>query len=429
MSRSALLVAIAAGPLVAHSVATAMDAYAEASGVPGGAAALTQALSPLDGFVAPMFGAYAVLATLLLPFVAIRAVSAEQESGAHTLMLQGPFRVPALVMVKFAALMIVWLALWIPGAVGLAFWTAAGGHLGVAETVGVLAGHALRGAFVIALGIAAAAVSESGASAAVVALGVTLGGWALDFAATVHGGWVAALAQFTPDAALRTFEHGDVQLRVVAVTVVVVGALLVLAMLWLDPARSRGARWALAAAAMAGAVALGTPAAMLRATWDVSEDRRNSFSLADTRALATITAPVHVLVYLGPEDPRRTDLDRHVLRKLARVLPHFDVEYAAQTRTGLFEGAGSHYGEVWYQVGAARELNRSSAEPIVLETVYRLAGVAQPTAEPNDYPGYPLRVRAGWWQLAMLGGLWPLLVLAAWLALRRSGVHDNSSIS
>ncbi len=428
MSRSALLVAIAAGPLVAHSFATAMDAYVEVSGVPGGAAALTQALSPLDGFVSPTFGAYAVLATLLFPFVAIRSVSADKESGAHALTIQGPFGLGGIVAAKFVALMAAWLWLWLPGLFALGFWVSRGGHLDATETAWVLAGHAVRGAVVIALGLAAAAVSESGASAAVLALAVTLGGWALDFAATVQGGWVAALAQFTPDAALRTFEHGDVQLRVIGVSGVVVAAFVLLAITWLEPARSRRGRFALLAAGVVGAALLVVPAAALKRAWDVTEDRRNSFSRADERALSTISEPVHVIAYLGPEDPRRTDLDHNVLRKLARVLPHFDVEYAAQTRTGLFEGAGSHYGEVWYEVGGKRELNRSSSTPIVLETIYRLAGVAQPAAEENAYPGYPLRTPASGWQVWLLAVGWPVLVLAAWLAYRRSGrIFSQSS--
>jgi ABC-type transport system involved in multi-copper enzyme maturation permease subunit len=175
-SRAALFVALAAGPLVAHGYSTAMDAFAEASGVPGGPAALTQQLSPLDGFVSPTLGAYALLATLLFPFVAIRSVSAEKESGAHILTLQGAPRVPAIVMSKFVALLLVWVVLWVPGTLALAFWSGAGGHLAGPETVGVLFGHFARGAFVAALGICCAAAAESGASAAVLALAVTLGG-------------------------------------------------------------------------------------------------------------------------------------------------------------------------------------------------------------------------------------------------------------
>ena len=133
-----------------------------------------------------------------------------------------------------------------------------------------------------------------------------------------------------------------------------------------------------------------------------------------------MTAPVHVTVYLGPEDPRRADLERSVLRKLRRALPTATITYAAQSATGLFEGPGSKYGEVWYEVGDRREMNRSSVEAIALATVYHLAGRVEPARGESSYPGYPLRVRASWWQLLTLAVVWPLVVLGGWLAFRRA---------
>lgn len=418
-SRAFLLVAVVTGPLVAHGFATAISTYAEVSGVPGGPAALTQALSPLDGFVSPALGAYALVATLLFPFLAIRSVSADKESGAHLLALQGRFRLTTIVRSKVVATMLVWCLLLVPGLVALALWRALGGHLAFTETAWVLGGHVLRGAFVVALGIAAAALTDSSASAAVVALGVTLGGWALDFAATVQGGMVANIAQFTPDSALRGFEQGYIQLRVILVTLVVIIALLTIGIVWLEPARRNSRRLTMGVATLAGMILLATFATRLPQSWDASEDRRNSFSIADEHALATISAPVRVEAYLGPEDPRRADLERNVFRKLRRSVRDFDVIYSAQTRTGLFEGPGSHYGEVWYSVGDQRELNRSSVEPIVLETIYRLAGTAEPSRADGAYPGYPLREQAPRWQVLLLAAGWPLLVISSWLALRR----------
>ena len=418
-SRALLFVAMAVGPLVAQAFATAMDSYAEASGVPGGAAALTQALSPLDGFVAPLFGAYAVAATLLFPFVAIRAVSAEKESGAHALMLQGRWHPIQLVNAKFSALLLVWVALWIPGLVALAWWRAAGGHLAAAETIGVLVGHLCRGAFVAGLGIACGAIAESAASAAVIALAVTLGAWALDFAAAVRGGLAESLAQFTPDAALRTFEHGDVQLRVLVVTALVVTTLTFVGVVLLEPARSRALRWTILIVLVVETAATVAPAATLRRSWDLSEDQRNSLDPADARALAALAAPLTVTVHLGPEDPRRADLERSVLRKLRRVVPVMRVEYPAQSGTGLFAGGGAGYGEVWYDLGGKRAMNRSSAETTVLATIYELAGVPEPQRGESAYPGYPLRARAAAWQVIVLAAGWPLAVLAGWLAFRR----------
>src|SRR5262245_49428198 len=85
------------GLLVGQSFITAVNLYAEASGIGGGAAALAQGLSPLDGILVPTFGAYDLALTLLFPFVAIRMFAAEKESGAWKLLLQFPQRLSGLV--------------------------------------------------------------------------------------------------------------------------------------------------------------------------------------------------------------------------------------------------------------------------------------------------------------------------------------------
>src|ERR1700722_9171318 len=87
-SRAYWLLLIMIGPLVGHAFITAVDTYAEASGIGGGPSALAQGLSPLDGIFVPALGAYDLAVTLLFPFVAIRMISGERESGAWKLMLQ-----------------------------------------------------------------------------------------------------------------------------------------------------------------------------------------------------------------------------------------------------------------------------------------------------------------------------------------------------
>ena len=89
-SRAYWLLLLLIGPLVGQAFITAVESYAEASGRGGQPAALAQGLSPLDGILVPTFGAYDLAVTLLFPFVAIRLISAEKESGALKLMLQSP---------------------------------------------------------------------------------------------------------------------------------------------------------------------------------------------------------------------------------------------------------------------------------------------------------------------------------------------------
>lgn len=397
-SRAYWLLLLMIGPLVGHSFITAVDLYAEASGIGGGPAALSQGLTPLDGILVPTFGAYDLAVTLLFPFVAIRLISAEKESGATKLLLQFPSRLPTSVAVKALVLLLGWMVAWVPGLVAVALWKSYGGHLYAPETLNLLFGHLLRVALSVGVAVAAASIAESAASAAIATLGFTVGTWALDFIGAGRGGWTQELAAYTPTAALRVFEQGLLRLSTMVVITVLSIAGFALAAVWLHTGRTWRYRFiatsvvmiTLAAGAMAGAA--------LRSSLDLSENRRNSFPPADEAALRQIKEPLKVTVFLSAEDPRLTDLERSILSKLQRILPRVDVDYAASSRTGLFEGAEEHYGEIWYEMGGRRVMNRSTTEPIVLEQLYELAEVKQPARaeemNENDFPGYPLPARA-----------------------------------
>jgi ABC-2 type transport system permease protein len=415
-SRAWWLLLLMMGPLAGHAFITAMNLYAEASGIGGGPAALAQGLSPLDGILVPTFGAYDLAVTLLFPFVAIRLVSAEKDSGALKLMLQAPVGLSTMLIAKGVALLIGWLVAWIPGLLALVLWKIYGGSFYAPEVLNLLLGHLLRVILSSGVAVAAAAIANGAASAAIVTLGFTVGTWALDFMAAGRGGILQKLAAYTPTAALRFFEQGQLRLSTVIVEVLLGVAGFVLAAVWLPTGRTL--RWRLVLSASTAAIlAVAVWAGSLpRASWDLSENRRNSFSLAAEAALRQIRSPLHVTIFLAAEDPRLMDLDRNILSKLQRILPRgVDVDYAAHTRAGLFESQGDHYGEVWYELGGRKVMSRSTTEPIVLDTLYQLAQLQPPaSSEGSGYSGHPLPASpsgAAW----IFYGLWPLAVaLAAW---------------
>src|SRR4051812_44688317 len=182
-SRSYWLLLLVVGALVGHALMTSAQIYAEASGSGGGPAALSQGLSPLEGIVVPVLGAYDLAATLLFPFVVIRLFASEKQTGSLALSLQMPASFNVVVAAKGVALVIAWIVAGAAGALALLMWRAIGGHLYAPETMTVVLGHLLRGVLTIGVGAAAAALSVSAASAAIVALTVTLGTWALDYVA------------------------------------------------------------------------------------------------------------------------------------------------------------------------------------------------------------------------------------------------------
>ena len=418
-SRSFWLLVLMVGLLVGHAFVNSLEIYNEASGAGGGPAALAQGLTPLEGIVVPTFGAYDLAATLLFPFVVIRLVAGEKQSGELALTLQSPAPLSVAVLAKAIALMIGWIVCGLAGAIALIVWRAIGGHLGAVETFGVVIGHLLRGALTIGVGAAAGAVAASPSSAAIVALAITLGTWALDYVAAARGGALAILAEYTPSAALRVFERGEFRMSTVLVVLTLVAAGLAIATVWLREGDPIGRRVARLATVVVASAALCVGFNRVRASWDVSENRRNSFPAADETALRAIDKPLSVTVYLAAEDPRLVDLERGVLSKLRRTMRDVRITFASSGRTGLFANGADHYGEIWYELGGRREMSRSTTEPIVLETIYQLAGRTAPApVDDVAYSGYPLKrgAPAAPW-IFFIG--WPVVVLAAWLWSRR----------
>ena len=412
-----LLVVI--GPLTGQAFRSAVSIFAEASGANGQAAALPQEMTPLDGIFVPAFGGFDLAVTLLLPFVAIRLIAHEKENGTSKLMSQFPFGVTTRIIAKIIALCAGWAIAWGTGLIAIALWKSYGGHIYWPETLSLILGHWLRMLLSAGIGMAAAALTESAASAAIVTLTFTLGTWALDFLAQGRGGWIQELAAFTPTSALRYFEQGLVRSQTIIGLLAFAACGFVITGIWLPSGRRLLTKVLLSLACLALAFLMVYLSAAHPYSWDVSENLRNSFPAADETALRKLGGKLQISVNLAAEDPRLMDYERSVLTKLRRVRPELRVEYTAGTRTGLFEGADEHYGEIWYELNGRRVMNRSTTVPIVIQQLYELAGTTapEPINEPV-YPGFPLAASprfSGW----IFYVIWPALVCATWLLRRR----------
>ncbi|HXD32826.1 MAG TPA: hypothetical protein VN643_17010 [Pyrinomonadaceae bacterium] len=418
-SRSFWLLLLLIGPLVGHGFITAVNLYGEASGAGGGPAALSQGLTPLDGILTPTFGAYDLAAMFLFPFVAIRLISAEKQSGGLKLLLQLPGSLASKIFTKGLVFIGGWLLSLGPALIALGLWKSYSGHLYAPETLTLITGHLLRAFLSGGIAFAAAAITESAASAAIVTLGVTVGTWALDFIASARGGWLQELASYTPTAVLRFFEQGLLRLNTVVVILALSAAGFAIAVVWLNTGRTWRFRAAATAVIVVMIAMVMLAASKVRPSWDFSENRRNSFSTEDETALKKIAHPLKITVFLAAEDPRLNDFEQNVLRKLRRNLAQLDVEYAASGRTGLFAGADDHYGELWYEMDGQKVIERSIIEEVVLEQVYQLAKVTPPARRTdNEFSGYPLAASPKF-AAGIFYGLWPLLIIVAWWLSRR----------
>jgi hypothetical protein len=408
------------GPLVGIGFIRAVSTYAELSGAGGTSVGTGEAFSPLVGIWAPTFSAYELVAAFLLPFVAIRLVSGDRQSGALVLEQQHRLSSVARVGAKALVLFAGWVIASLGAVVALALWIGYGGSAYAPEIGAVALGHLLNAGLTIALAASMAAVAEHPATAAILTLAVTVGTWIVSFAAAVHGGVWERLAGYTPPVMVAAFQHGLVRVDVVLAAALLIAAGLGFAAVWLRTGESVRDRVIESLAVTGAAALLIFASTFATASFDLSESRGNSFARADEEALGRIRSPLRVEVHLAPEDPRRYDLERQTLRKLRRALPLLTVTYVSSTSTGLFEQASGNYGEIFYDLGGRRASNRATAPDEVLDTIYALADV-QPAATADDevFRGHPLAHEPAGAALAFYGA-WPALVgAAAYLTSRR----------
>src|ERR1700737_3991326 len=184
-------------PLVGYSFFQAVSLYGEASTAGLHSPVLANTPPPLDGILVPTLGAFYVAVTLLFPFVAIRALGQEKESGALRLLIQLPYRSPTLITAKLAAVLAAWVLSSIPALSALAIWGMLGGHFSAPETLNLLFGHLLYGLLVGAIALFAASISESAATAAIVTLAFTIGSWVLDFTVAGRPGLLAWISRLS----------------------------------------------------------------------------------------------------------------------------------------------------------------------------------------------------------------------------------------
>src|SRR3954469_21074482 len=111
-------------PLVGYSFFQAVSLYGEASTAALQSPVLAVSLSPLDGILVPTLGAFYVAVTLLFPFVAIRTLGREKETGTLRMLVQLPYRTSTLVLAKAAAIAMAWWLASLPALCALLIWIA-----------------------------------------------------------------------------------------------------------------------------------------------------------------------------------------------------------------------------------------------------------------------------------------------------------------
>ncbi|MBI1876961.1 MAG: ABC transporter permease subunit [Chloroflexi bacterium] len=413
-------------PLVGYGFIQAVNLFSQASVTALQFPELARGMTPLDGIFVPTFGAFYLAVTLLFPFVAIRLIGNEKQSGSLKLLLQLPMGLSRVVAIKVAALAVAWLLALTPGLSALVIWLGLGGHGYGPELLNLLLGHALYTLAITAISFFAAAVTESAATAAIVALAFTIGSWVLDFAASGQTGWVQSLSSLSLTAALRVFERGLFASPQLFQLLILSLSLLALTVVWLPTGDPLPRKLKFSAAIIAVTGGLLFLSAQFSFYVDVSENRRNSFNPADEQALKQMIEPLHITIYMTPDDPRLQELERNVLSKLRHTVPNLTITYADTGQTGLFGATNDdRYGLIVYEYASKTEESRSNSPREILPILHQLAGQSVTPTTVAAYPGYPLVTDAAYTQIWFYLLLPALFGLSWWLSQRTPKLEMN----
>ena len=290
-SRALWLLLLIIGPPVGHGFITAVDTYAEASGIAGGPAALAQGSARSTASWSPPSEPTTSPSRSSSPSSPSAWSPPRRASGAWKLMLQSPASVRTMLAAKGCSLLAGWTIAWLPGLLALVLWKLYGGALYAPEvaqppaSVTCSASCSRSG-----IAVAAAAIANSAASAAIVTLGFTVGTWVLRVlvAGAAAGSRNSHPIRPKPPCASS---NSDTSASTPPRSPPARARRIYFAAIWLREGHAIRTPSSRSTAAFAAFTVAIYAASLPRPALDLSENRRNSFSAADETALRPIRDP------------------------------------------------------------------------------------------------------------------------------------------
>lgn len=377
--------------VVGHSFVLATDLFSAVSrSVDAGM--MTRGLEPLLGIVRPTLGGAGFCLTVLGPVLAVRSLAIERERRTLHSLLLSEGSVERVLFTKLAATGLgLSLVVCLPAVIWMIGWWSLGGHLALSETTVAFLGVVLHLGVMATWGIAAAAWTQSSASAIGVAMVLSLGSWVLDGASELAAlGWLASISRWSLSPHLEGLQRGFVLWADVGWLIGLCIISLLIAWVGLQPARST--RWravTVGVVVLLGLSALGW-VERIKGGIDCSEARRGSLPEATAAALSGIDEPIAIEVWLDRDDGRRAHLERDALLRLRLAIPglriRFPLDRGAEAALAIRD---DDYGLLVVRVGTKALSTRSTARRELSTLMLEAAGRPVPPWQDAHYPGFP----------------------------------------
>lgn len=395
--------------------------FGEASRSARGAPGLLAGINPFDGVFVPTFGSFYLVQTLLLPFVTVGIFASEKESGARKLNFLAPWSQFAGVLSHFFVFLTVWSVIFALPLSTLVVWKVSGGHLFLPETMNLILGHFLYCLVIFGISYFATAVTDSGASAAIVVLGFTLGSWILDFVAPAQTGWLLELSTLSLTSQIRSFESGLLDLGVLLRMILLSSALVYIGKCVSEPGLRGLRKFVRVFTVFLVCAGIFVLIPRQKFSFDLTEDQRHSFDRPSERALGSFPDILELRIGLSPDDSRFKDFNRSILSPLIRSVPRLKYEFDTHTKVmnSIKSDGNDSYGIITYSYRGRTDQSRSTSPEEVLPIIFGLASQKVESPPEAPYHGYPLEMDNSLAKLFYYA-LFPLGALIAFGFFRRN---------
>lgn len=378
--------------VIGFSFQQAITLFAEASRSAQGSPGLLAGINPYDGIFVPTLGSFYLIQTLIFPFLTVGLFAKEKESGAKKLNYLLPsFHLEEILSHGFVFLTL-WMIVFLISLLSLIIWHFNGGHIYYPEVLNLILGHFLYAVVIFSISKFAATITESGANAAIIVLGFTLGSWVLDFMAPAQTGWLKEITSLSLTAQIRSFESGlldwGVVLRMALLSAGFISASIYFSKSWMKFSK----RLLIGFSILIFCAITFTVVPRQKYSYDMTEDRRNSFDLPSEKALQGLSEILKIEIGLSPDDSRFKDFNRSILQPLLRSVPHLQYGFQYQNvALDSFKNEGKdNYGIIYYIYKEKRDQSRSTSPEEVLPIIFNLADVKVDSSIEIPYRGYPL---------------------------------------
>jgi len=375
--------------IISYSFYSSVDLYSKASVTALGNPLYAAGFEPVPGVFNPTFGGLFIILSLIAPFLLIGSINNEKKNNTLTLLVQLPYSIRTIFFTKLLSAIIiitVSISFFIPT---LFFWHFIGGHIPLKEITLLISGYFFYGLFIISVSFLSATLFSSSSGASILALFIIMFSWFVDFGKDMNIiPFLNTMSQWTITRQMKEFENGIVSIQAISFFLLLSSFFSFLSY-YLFNLNIKNKMESILITSFIHLL-LFTAIMKIHYKLDISESRKTSFSITETKFLKNLPA-IHIKIFLDPTDGRYKDYEKDFLKKLLIIKHKTTVSHAKE------KSLSSKYGIFEYTLNnKSMETYSNSAEEIFM-IFEDLSGLKmEPTSSTTHFSGFPLVVKKNW---------------------------------